>query len=624
MDKRNNLTAARDMASSKEPKKTASASGPTPDEQACGKKCGHPRTPVTSLAVDVDKVRSIGERTSATPSAVRVFAVAAAVAGIACLVRGAFFLSFRESPLFEPFKGGHDRFLYHEIARSHYFPPGAFDYLPLYPMLLRTVYAVTGASLEAAAALGVLLDTATTALIAMGAAKLGAPLWTAALCALFYALYPLAIAYSAVTMPNTLNAFMTAAFLAGALAIPSANRWRAPALGFWAGLSALGWAGWLLAAPAFLTAEIVAFRHRRNLVTASLAFAIALALPIAPVAMHNTRAEGRFVLLSTHAGFNFYMGNHPRATGLPIRVGDFRLSARAMLEDAHRAAESAVGRSLSKAESSSWWTSRALEFWRDEPGRALALLGRKILLFWNARDIDDLRLAEQARLLGTGLPPNGVGFLPIAIAGWLGVWFAPRAAPLRAFFVGGMLAVVSAFITARYRLALAPVMLVLGAAAVPRLRELSRQRRFAAPALICLVGIAIAVVDPGVPELGQTDHYNAALQLQQAGRHEEALALADDGLGRYPDFAPLHFARGVSLHQLGRYADAARAFERCFALDPAHPNAAYNWALSLAKDGDLCGALTVLSNAAAIRPLEEKGRRLQADLAAFCPQSATP
>lgn len=547
--------------------------------------------------------------------------IAILVAVIAAAVRIAFLLDFAHSPLFAPFEGGHDRMLYHRAAQGPAFPDGAFEYLPLYPIALKCLYALSGPSLRAAAFFGIACDTLTAALIVMLAMRLSARPSLAACAGVVYALYPLAIVYSALTMPNTLNALLLAVF---ACASAHASRDRPEnfiALGLLAGLAALGWAAWLLLAPAWIAVELLRSLNLRYRIKHALLFAAGFALPLAPVAWHNTRAEGRFVLLTTHGGFNLYMGNHPRATGHPVRVRDFRMSATAMLEDAHRAAEQDQGRALTRAESSAWWSGQARAFWREHPGAALRLAVRKLVLFWHRVDVDDLRMVEQTRLLiGWFGSPAWPGFALIGWLGLIGVLRAPRSAPLRALLLAGMAGLVLMFITARYRLTLAPLMLALGASGLSELIEDLRARSLLRAAGTVIIA-AVPVFWPiALRDLRATDHYNAALHLIQAGRAAEALERAEQGLAIDSRYAPLHHARGTALYLSGAYEAAASAFAACLALDPSFPQAAYNLALSLAQTGDLRSARDILRSAAQIRPLSETAARLLDELTSMVPE----
>lgn len=228
-------------------------------------------------------------------------------------------------------------------------------------------------------------------------------------------------------------------------------------LGLLAGVFALGFAGMLLMSGA--AAILIAWRFRS--IVLPLLFLCGVALPIAPISIHNTRAEGQFILLTTHGGFNFYMGNHREATGYPLRVKHFRLTARAMLEDAHAYAEQQTGYLLSKAESSGWWSDQARLFWRECRFNTLLLSGKKIFLFWNFRDVDDMRMLEQLRITDPVFHHwTGTPFALFGIMGLIGFFYARGAPAPRLMLLTGMAGLVLFFITARYRLTLVPLMAI--------------------------------------------------------------------------------------------------------------------------------------------------------------------
>lgn len=549
-----------------------------------------------------------------------------AAAGAALLLRLWFLHHFADHPLFTPVAGGHDRTLYHAAAQAvaggAWWPEGAFRYLPLYPWLLGLVYAGAGASLHTAAAFGVCCDALSAGLLVALARRLGARTVFATAAGLAYACHPLAIAYAPLTMPNTLNVLLVTT-LAWALAVAPRNRtgpWVA--LGALAGVATLGFAG----VPLMIVALLAWWRTPRGRVTAPTwpaqgAMLAAALLVLAPVAIHNSRAEGRFVLLTTHGGFNFYMGNHERATGHPVRVRDFRMTAREMLEDAHRAAELAEGHPLKDSESSAWWARQARAFWIDQPGPALRLLARKLLLAWNRDDVDDLRIVEQARLAGVGFAGAcRPGFAVFGFLGLFGLLRARGAGESRALLAAGIAGLVVYFITARYRLTFVPLMAALGASALDAAWTDARAgRAWWKDALAAVSALAVVLLPMPTRDVRTTDYYNLAVQLQAAGRIEEALRTADEGLAIDTRSADLWHARGTALFRLQRHREAADAFAHSAELNPAHPQAAYNLGLSLARAEDYCGARAALEQAAQRRPLSPQAAALLRELQRICP-----
>ena len=548
-------------------------------------------------------------------------------AGVAAVVltifvRIGFIGAFSASPMYEPHPGAHDRTLYHEAAQAvadgDIWPDGAFEYLPLYPWVLGAGYAIFGDSLLVPAGLGLACEAVTVWLIVLLARRLGARWWMALMAAGLYALYPLAVVYSPLTMPNTLNAMLVTAWAWAMQRMDSRRMAWCAGAGLVGGVTALGFAAALTVAVAFLLWEgIRGVRVRAAPWRGMAVFALAFALPVLPVAVHNSKAEGAFVLLTTHGGFNFYMGNHERATGYPVRVRDFRMTARAMLEDAHRAAELEMGRSLSRAESSAWWTEQGRAYWRANPLEAAGLTLKKAALFWNFRDVDDLRMREQLELTdglfaGWWWP----GFALFSVLGIVGLLFARNAVAPKIVLLSGMVSLVLFFITARYRLTLIPVMAALGASGLsalwPMARVPVRRALWLIPAVL-VIGFPFEVRD-----LRVFDYYNASVQVLGSGRAEQALALSREGLAIDPANADLYHAQGGALAQLDRYEEAAQAFQWTVTLNPRHATGRYNLALSLARLGQVCEAAAVLEEWIAIAPQDQRSVRLHADLRQLC------
>jgi predicted Zn-dependent protease len=181
-----------------------------------------------------------------------------------------------------------------------------------------------------------------------------------------------------------------------------------------------------------------------------------------------------------------------------------------------------------------------------------------------------------------------------------------------------MASLVLYFITARYRLNLVPLLAALGAAGLAPLWSDLKARGYGLAGATVLAALLFVGWPVTLRDLRAVDHYNASLQLIQAGRTNEAFALARDGLAIDPGSAALHHTMGALYFQRGMFREAVEAFARAAALDPAHPKAAFNLALSLARDGDPCGGREVLVRASLQRPLAESAQRLLADLTSAC------
>ncbi len=542
-----------------------------------------------------------------------------AAAGLVLAARLALLGLLATSAFLEPADPSHDRGLYHRAAAAWAAgapaAAGPLSFLPLYPAALSLVYRLLGADPLWAGLLGALLDAATAALAAALALRHGARPWAALLPAAAYALWPLAGAYAALTMPNTLNAFLVAALAVQFDTLrPDAPPWRWAAAGATAGVAALGFGGALPVAAAGAVFPLLrpAGRPARRLAGLAAAAVLALA-PAAGVAAHNARAGAGGFVLTTHAGWNLFQGNHAGATGRPVALAGMRRDAAGLLADAHAEAERRAGGALSPAAASRFWTREAARWWRRRPADALRLYGRKLLLLCSRRDADDLRFLQMLDAGGFAVPLRAFpGFGWLALPALAGLFAAPRAGRLRAMTLAGMAALAVVFVTARYRLALAPLLLVLAALGLQGAADAfagPRPPRRRAVGLAAAWLLAAACVLPAGPRDGRSwlDPYHAAMYLVRAGEGERALACAGEALrlapgepaaafllgnvrfalgdpagavGAYRDAeagglggAPLRFNLAVALHRLGRDGEALAEARTAVRLDPDHERA---------------------------------------------------
>ncbi|MCZ7582487.1 MAG: glycosyltransferase family 39 protein [Deltaproteobacteria bacterium] len=111
------------------------------------------------------------------------------------------------------------------------------------------------------------------------------------------------------------------------------------------------------------------------------------ALMIAPFTLRNVTRGGEPVLLSANGGFNFFIGNNARATGvfhLPDAVDPFH----DVLGKSF--AERAAGRAMTYREAGAWWRARAMADIRENPVRWIGLMAKKAALFFHPVEIPQL------------------------------------------------------------------------------------------------------------------------------------------------------------------------------------------------------------------------------------------
>jgi 4-amino-4-deoxy-L-arabinose transferase-like glycosyltransferase len=308
----------------------------------------------------------------------------------------------------------HGSYLNDRGRPSAYWPPG-------YPLFLAAIYQLFGVNIVAVRVVQCLVGAATVAVVHRIARRVldrsGA--WLAALAT---ALYPMFIYSAGADMPVTLQIALIAGGVLLTLVAVERNSARAALgaglLGAWATLVAGS------ALPAFLwfalwmvwSRDGAAGRgHSRNLRLA-LVCLLPIVLVVGAWTVRNQRAFGRTVLVSTNAGYNLWLGNHP---GVKASTGN-RAERPGAGEVPGMEAEAARIWALpgNEATRDSAFTRRALEIIAADVPRFLRLSLSKSLELWAlyprpmSEDRPRLSIEKLASLLSYGL------LLPFALA-WL-------------------------------------------------------------------------------------------------------------------------------------------------------------------------------------------------------------
>lgn len=353
------------------------------------------------------------------------------------------------------------------------------------------------------------------------------------------------------------------------------------------------------------------------------AFALGLALPLAPVALRNRAVGGELVLTTSQAGPNFWIGNNPRADGtyVPLRAG--RQNPWFERQDAFELAAAESGRELTPGEVSRFWIAKSFAWIADEPGAWLALLARKAGLLVNAYelpDADDVYFYERyASVLRVPFAVLHMGTLvPLAAIGLVLTWKRRRELfPLHLVLLVMCAGVVLFYVFARYRYPVVSVLLVFAGAGVVELVRASRARE-TRPVVVALAVGAIAAVASNAWRPYERDRALAAAYANsavvQAGRgdHARSLELSRAAIELKPTSPEYWGNAGLAAMSLGRFDEAATAFRRSLELGaPDRARAHVRLALALARGGRMDVASTEIDAALALRPddVEALGHR---------------
>lgn len=454
----------------------------------------------------------------------------------------------------------------------------------LYPYLVAAIYAVAGVRPAAVYVVQFLLGTLTSFLIY----RLGLEFFEprrALLAGLLAGLYgPFVFAESELVMISWTVFAVAAALLLAARALRGEGLWCAFLCGAACGLGAADKPNVLV------LAALVPFwwwlMTRRVRLAQAAALYAGLLVVMAPIMARNAVATGGRFLLSSSTGINLAIGNGPLADGTfrdPWETGEHET---VKFQDLHEAslhfASQALGRPAGDEEADRYWRRTALDFALAHPIDEAVLLGRKILLFLNHEEIPNVLNGAFYRSELATLRLFAAGFWLVGPLGLL--------AALRAALAGGRrpllltlfallygLSVVALFVCDRYRLPVAPILILFAADALVTLAEVLRDRDGRRAALFAagLAPLAVLVALPLVRFDFGRDHWTVAEALSERGSWEAALREYVAAVGIRPDLGEIWNNLGFLQARLGHFDDARASFERAARASPglAYPHA---------------------------------------------------
>jgi tetratricopeptide (TPR) repeat protein len=186
---------------------------------------------------------------------------------------------------------------------------------------------------------------------------------------------------------------------------------------------------------------------------------------VLPVVARNYLIGHQFVLTTAHGGMNLYTGNNAYSLGpyTPLPFAD--PNPYAEIRGFHAEAERRAGHSLSVGEADRFWYKESWNFIRERPAQWLALIGKKVLIFFNNYE-DSINLnyyvfrEESKSLLGLPLIAYGIVF-PLGLWGMIVCgWKNSASRLLSSYVIFYFLADVAFFVVSEYRYPVVPVLAI--------------------------------------------------------------------------------------------------------------------------------------------------------------------
>jgi len=379
---------------------------------------------------------------------------------------------------------------------------------------------------------------------------------------------------------------------------------------------------------------------------------LGLLISILPATLHNYAAEKDFVLLTSNAGFNLYIGNHEKATGL------FEIPPRVDMDQdpsGSRVAEADKGRSpLKSSEVSRYWSSRAWRFIGQNPYDFIKLLLKKLYFFWGRTEIAQIySMSLMKKFMPILKWPLPCFYLigPLSLIGMGICFFKPdrRKILLVLFAHIYVITLLPFFMTARYRVPIIPLLCILASLAIVQFGKSVIQTRWKVSGMFVSGFIILVLILNNTRFFSTKDeasqfHNALGLIYKSEGRIKEAIeeyhnalivkpssyAYAnlgtlyyerrdyDQAIGYYqeairlePDNARMYFNMGQAFLAAGKSDKARISFEKSITFDQrVHPLAYYNLALLYIKLGEESKARKAMETYLKLCPNDQEAKAL--------------
>ncbi len=493
---------------------------------------------------------------------------------------------YKTSPFFDVLPGdlgAYDRWAM-RILEQGWLGKEVFYQDPLYPYLLALFYKIIGRDFFWLYMFQSFLGALTSMLLVV----LGNRIFSRSagiFGGLLYALYSPAIYFDGLVLKVTLSAFLfTLALYFFLVRDRQQTAARCYFSGLFIGLACLTRANFLLLVPVLLIMVLV---HKeaglqKRLATAFLCV-LGLLTAFGPVAARNYVVGNQWVLTTSQAGQNFYIGHNPEANGTYIKLPFVRPDALFEQEDFKSEAEKRTGTTLNAGQASRYWLQQGLAFIRNNPLEDLKLSGRKLLLFLNNYEIPDnhnFYFHQRYSAILQVLPITFGLVAPFFLLGLAGMLLSKRAAPVFLFWVQIMyiLSVIIFYVFSRYRMVAMPLFCLSAGYGIFMLQNQFRMgqwRKLAASLLVVALGFGLANAKIITPFDFSHSYTDEAIAYEM--RDEPAKALESYGMALEinPGYRRALDKMGKLQLQQKDYKGARVTYGRILALDPESVDAKY-------------------------------------------------
>ena len=349
-----------------------------------------------------------------------------------------------------------------------------------------------------------------------------------------------------------------------------------------------------------------------------LGFVVGAVLVIAPVTVRNYIVARDFVLVTSNAGVNLYIGNNEESNGITPRIPILR-EITGMDEwgtfdypKIVRGVEALENRKMKHSEVSSYFAKKAIGYILKHPAKTLKLMAKKAALFWGPVESPNNKLVHYEKLNSPTLRhtpgfPVVVSFAVVGLIQLFLSWKEKReqdktipSATKRQFEISVLILLfifiyfisfLPFFISERFRVPIIPFLLMFGAYGLFRIgRLVVVSRDFLAVVfwtIICagLYMTARVPVASYEPDLSRW-HFLRGGAYQRAGQSGFAIEQYRQTIRLSPDFAKAHSALARELAEQEKYDEAINYYSKALRLKPDYPEVYENMGIIFFKQKD--------------------------------------
>jgi 4-amino-4-deoxy-L-arabinose transferase-like glycosyltransferase len=540
-------------------------------------------------------------------------------------LRLTFFFELKSTPMFESLYS--DSKIFSDLAwqiinNNSWFGKIIFYMSPGYTYFLAILYSVFGHDLALIRIIQILINTANIFIIYLIGRELFS-IKAGYAAAILASVFSIFIFYSSVILLEVIFAFFISLLLYHLVRTdkPKDRSYWLTA-GIFLGAAALFRGNILLFLPVLILWLIIKNRTEQLKVHFESAgfLTIGVLLLIIPITINNYIAEKKFLLLTSNAGINFYIGNHEKATGIykiPEHI-DFHSDP-----TGKKYAELESGKELSAAEVSDFWMNKGFDFIGSSLPQASLLTLKKFFLFFDDAEnpqssIMDISFYAENYSFLLKLPLPGFYFIFLfALAGLVLSFNKNEKHRITYLLIAAYtVSIIIFFVVGRFRVGITPVLIVFAGYGIVEIYELIKQYNFkkliipaAAAAVFIAVNLAYipaysfddsdAYINLGNTSFSEGDYnkalnyYNQALEIrEESGTYVligNTLAVKKDVAGAFRAYVKsieldtdnflAHYNFGILFVQTGRYDKAMEAFLTTIEINPSYADAYRNMAI---------------------------------------------